>query len=568
MGYSLAGHRGRGGEVGLEFVRTGDEPTGAVAEQLLAAVSAKFVLVDGARRRVNRVWLDTVDRRLAAAGLSLAHVTGAGRGELVLFDRGGSSGPGLGQRLPASPRWPSRLDAVPAGPVVDRLRPVVGVRALLPLAAVRSADRELLILNSDEKTVVRAWLDQAVPVLVDAEPLPARIRLLPVRGYEDQAARIARILVGDPGQPGFAENPPSELDLLLTAAARCGAGPEPVELPVLWSDQDASTALAAMLLRLLDTVEANVPGTVADLDTEFLHDLRVAVRRTRSALKLAGDALPGDLAERFSSEFRWLGDLTTPMRDLDTFLLGFDSSVGALADVDPADFEPYRAFLRRQRIGARRALLRGLRSDRFALLTSSWRRELIELVAAPTPRSGNARAVRAAGAARVTREVGSAKDRRDGLTAADLAADRTRRAWRRVIRRGAGLTAEAPPERLHDLRKRCKELRYVLEMFGPVFRPEPYRALVKELKVLQDCLGDFQDAEVHRDAVRDHAARMLAAGSATAPALLAMGALTTRLGEAQRLAGQDAASRFGAFATEANQQRVATLLDRADRACG
>ena len=67
-----------------------------------------------------------------------------------------------------------------------------------------------------------------------------------------------------------------------------------------------------MLSALLDAIEANVRGTMRDVDTEFLHDLRIAVRRTRSALKLAGTCCRGGLAARFRPEFKWLGDLTTP----------------------------------------------------------------------------------------------------------------------------------------------------------------------------------------------------------------------------------------------------------------
>ena len=40
-----------------------------------------------------------------------------------------------------------------------------------------------------------------------------------------------------------------------------------------------------MLTQLAAIAEANVPGTLADLDTEFLHDLRVAVRRARAVLR-------------------------------------------------------------------------------------------------------------------------------------------------------------------------------------------------------------------------------------------------------------------------------------------
>ena len=44
---------------------------------------------------------------------------------------------------------------------------------------------------------------------------------------------------------------------------------------------DAAAALIAG--RLVELIEANLPGTLADIDSEFLHDLRVGVRRTRSA---------------------------------------------------------------------------------------------------------------------------------------------------------------------------------------------------------------------------------------------------------------------------------------------
>jgi CHAD domain-containing protein len=271
------------------------------------------------------------------------------------------------------------------------------------------------------------------------------------------------------------------------------------------------------------------------VDTEFLHDLRVAVRRTRSALKLAGDALPRGLADEFAGEFRWLGDLTTPMRDLDTYLLGFDEMAGELAEADPADLAPLRAYVRRQRVAERRALVRGLRSARFTSLCDRWRAALTEIVDAKPPR----RARRTAGA---------------------LAADRIARAYRRVAQRAAAVHPGSPPEALHDLRKRCKELRYVLDLFADVCRPVPYRALIRELKIVQDRLGEFQDAEVHRDTVRAYAVEMMAKGLADAPAMLAMGELVAHFGARQRRAAAESVARTGQLTTEDNRRRVAGLV--------
>ena len=100
-----------------------------------------------------------------------------------------------------------------------------------------------------------------------------------------------------------------------------------------------------------------------------------------------------------------------------------------------------------------------------------------------------------------------------GAAAADLAADRTRRAHGRVLKLGSAITGSSPPESLHTLRKRGKELRYVLEFFASLYDPAAYRAVLGDLKRLQDCLGDFQDSQVQREEIQSLAAAMLAASA-------------------------------------------------------
>ena len=184
----------------------------------------------------------------------------------------------------------------------------------------------------------------------------------------------------------------------------------------------ASVAVATVLLRLLDTIELNLDGVLRDIDTEFLHDLRVAVRRTRSAIKLLGDVLPHGLAAQYATEFKWLGDLTTPTRDLDVHLLGFGATAGHLVAASPAELEPFRAFLVKRRARQFRRLASALRSPRFKAITDDWRKALLKVRDAAGP------------------------DR--GITAAELAVTRTRRVYRRVAARGAAITAASAPESL------------------------------------------------------------------------------------------------------------------------
>jgi CHAD domain-containing protein len=526
----LAGDRpGGGGQaVGVpdyEFLLA--EPPEAV----WAALGSRYSVVAGARSHRTRVLLDTFDGRLRTAGMALAYLSGprGAASELVL------TGPDGATRQPAVVRWPALIDAVPAGLVAERLRPVVGIRALLPMARVRSEVGEWRVLNGDDKTVVRAYVDQTRTAGVNGTALPGRLRLVPVRGYDGQAARVAHLLIG----AGGAADPASELELLLSEGS---AGlPRPVRFDVsLHPGQDAATALAGQLLAMWQTIEINVPGLVSDLDTEFLHDLRVAVRRIRAMLKLAGHVLPDGTVARFAPEFKWLGDLTTPVRDIDVLLLGFPGMLAELMEADPEDLSPLREHLHRERLVQRRLLLRGLRGARVAALAAAWREAL-------TP-------IADAGAESRRRRRGA------GIDAQTLATRSVARAWRRVAQRAGRVAPDSSSELLHDLRKRAKELRYVLELTAGVCRPLPHRALLKDLKAVQDSLGEFQDAEVHRDAIRGCATAMLAQQRAGAVTLLAMGELVAHYGRRQQQAAAAAVSRVELLVTRAKHHQVSELV--------
>jgi CHAD domain-containing protein len=357
---------------------------------------------------------------------------------------------------------------------------------------------------------------------------PPRVAVTALRGYQPQALRMVEQLAA---VPGVGDGSASGLEVALAAVGR-RPGDYSGKINVrLTPRMPASAAMAMVLSALLDTLEANVNGTVRDIDTEFLHDLRIAVRRTRSALKLAGDALPDGVAGRFRPEFKWLGDLTTPTRDLDVYLLGFPDMAASLVAATAEELEPFHDYLRRSRVAERRKLVRGLRSARFARLSVQWRDALT-----------------AAAATRTRPSV------------ARLAASRIARAHRRVLRDGNAITATSPPESLHELRKRCKELRYLLEFFGSLYDPgEQWRA-VRELKALQDCLGEFQDTQVQHEELRTFADQMMAERAAPAATLLAMGEIAAGLITRQRQARNEFAGRFRDFASPASQDRIRTLI--------
>jgi CHAD domain-containing protein len=495
-----------------------------VSQAVRAALAPRFSMVPAARARtLRRTWLDTFDWRLHRAGLTLECVTGRGPAELVLCGT-------AGERLTAvanGARFPARAEGLPHGPLRDRLQGLTSVRALLPAARAASTVSEFRLCNADDKTVAWLTVDCLHPARTAGADPPARLSVTAVRGYQAEADRIAQCLAA---QPGVCRGTPPPLDAVLATAGRApGEYTNKIDVE-LSATMPAQQALALVLLRLLDTLEANVAGTVRDIDTEFLHDLRVAVRRTRTGLKLGAGLLPEGVAAGYQPAFKWLGDLTTPTRDLDVHLLNFAADADGLTSASAADLGPFHDYLAGRRAIEQRRLARTLRSARFTTLTAAWRSTLTGL----TPP-------------------------RRGPDAAHAAARIIGQAHRRILTRGGAISSDSPPEKLHDLRKRCKELRYALEFFASLHDPPAHRRAVRELKGLQDCLGTYQDCQVQQAEIRAVAADLLASGGVPATALLAMGELAGHVGERERQARREFSGRFAAFASRDARARFQVL---------
>jgi triphosphatase len=118
-------------------------------------------------------------------------------------------------------------------------------------------------------------------------------------------------------------------------------------------------------------------GTRQGVAIEHLHDMRVAVRRLRAALRLFPEVLPPRVASHWTREFRWLGAALGRVRDLDVYLRLLDSAEG-LSDELAASFVEYRRVIQAQRDQAQARLGRTLdsRSEEHTSELQSRRRSL------------------------------------------------------------------------------------------------------------------------------------------------------------------------------------------------
>lgn len=319
-------------------------------------------------------------------------------------------------------------------------------------------------------------------------------------GEGEEPARLSRVEVEvedepHPGIEAFVTQMRGALGLKPARVSKYGAGLFATgQSPEADSDLgptriDASLSLGelafAVLRRQFATMRAHEAGSRLGEDPEEVHDMRVATRRMRAAIKLFKDALP-ERARWIRDELKWVAGALGDVRDLDVQLEQIEEwSEGADEEGREALSRTGKA-LERQREEARGRLIEALDSARYERLESSFAamlklgptREVIP-GGGPDPRSKADEPVLSAGP--------------------DLLSRRYRK-WRKLA---DGIDEDSEPEDFHDLRKEGKRLRYALEFFTPVYGEETTTGLIRALKTLQDELGRHQDAIVAAERLRE-----------------------------------------------------------------
>jgi CHAD domain-containing protein len=490
-------------------------------------------LVAAPAERFELIYYDSFDWCLHAAGLILQHIRSSDSEELQLLRLSDLAVVAVQPMAKPAARFAAQL---PVGEIRDRIEPLLGIRAFLPLACLRGSGICLRQEDREGKTRVRLYLE-SFSVLDDAgkrRPLQKRVRLEALRGYRKAAAGVGAKLAGDYRLVATGD------ELFGQALAALGKQPGSYSSKVvvdLQAQMRADVAVRKILTSLFEAIQVNEAGTIADLDSEFLHDFRVAVRRTRSVLgELKRVFAPSQLA-RFRREFAWLGSITGPVRDLDVYLLKFDKYKAAISPELRDALEPLREFLRyKQHAEQTQKLAPDLKGRRYRKLKDQWQRYLTSRLAKNPAAPDAARPI--------------------GL----VAHQRTWRMYKRVLKEGRAITPESPPADLHELRKSCKKLRYLMEFFLSLYPGKPMRAAIAELKQLQDNLGDFQDIDVQIDSLQRFAMEMRRRGEYPQATAQAMEALLAVLEAQVHTVRAEFEAHFERFDSKANHSRYKSLF--------
>ena len=473
-------------------------------------------VVPGETKELTDTYYDTEDWRFYRAGYALRVRHDGKRVEATMKSLAPPEDGGLKRRReisePLRSDGPKPLKSA-RGPVGERLRLLAGARDVHPLFRVRTR-RKIFELRpeagepegaepdgSDGGVVVGPEGDirrkeddseessaSAEDITVDAlggihgrerGPVLAEISLDESEFSTDKGktplSRV-EVEVADAGSydevSDFVGELQSSLELRPTGLSKfrtglAAAGLSPVAAPDLGPTEiDASMTAGevafAILRRHFATMLAHEPGVRLGEDPEELHDMRVATRRLRAALKLYKKVLPRR-AENYERDLRYFANALGEVRDLDVHL---ERLAGETQKEIVAAFE-------QRRVEARRRMLETLDSNRYERFVSSF--------------TGTLR-----------------RGRSPGPTGPILeeAPDLVLRRYKKVRKDVKALTEDSPPEDFHDLRKKGKRLRYALEPLRGIYG-KPAERMVDLLKDVQDDLGDNQDLVVAAESMEE-----------------------------------------------------------------
>ena len=234
------------------------------------------------------------------------------------------------------------------------------------------------------------------------------------------------------------------------------------------TDTSCAAATRRLLLEQGRLIQHNVPAVIAG-NPAALHDVRVAIRRLRTLLKIFRRMLESTPAKHLSRRLKKLTDTLSSYRDVDTQLRMLSSApLRRLMVGSPG----WSVFLKAQRMRQQSSKKR---------LTSFMQSSAVQTLMEDLGQF-------------LKKDLAVLDQQQDEvLNRAIVKA--LRKSMQRVEERSR-IPPTLPPGPAHALRIACRRTRYMGEFFGRQMSPAIV-ALARRMKSMQDLLGDLHDIDVH-----------------------------------------------------------------------
>lgn len=425
-------------------------------------------------KTLRSIYLDTPEHALKKAGIALRLRRDGRRWVQGVKTRatlhGGLSQ--VGEVENPAPGGRVCLDAIPDSSVRKEIVERVNGEALQPICetVIKRKTSELVLSDGTRAELAIDFGEvRAGDRTVELSELEIELLAGSASGLFD----IAHILVPDGGLK-FSRLSKAARGYLLAEEGRIDFPlvPRNAQNVALDPAQTVEQAARDVLRECLDQIATNVLVVRQLGDMEGPHQLRVGLRRLRSAFSVYAPVLQSPEMKRLDAEARWLGQEVGSLRDLDVVANDMarreaeahpdEPGLSALADVVSRQAGERREQLCKLLVGARvQAFLIDL--ARF-VETRGWL---------------------------VSQDFGQTE--RLAAPVEALAGQSLNKRWKKAAKHAQGL-ATLTVEQRHELRKELKKLRYTVEFFCSLFPAKRVDPFLKRLKKLQTVFGDLNDA--------------------------------------------------------------------------
>ncbi len=407
----------------------------------------------------------------------------------------------------------------------QHIRELDNERKLIRHALGRCRIHQMAMLDDEGKTCVRLTVLEVKSV----HGWLSLIALDPLRGYEPEAEHLSASIVR------CCKRPSNDFELFLS---RLDLSPTPSAKTLSLQPKASIKDSCSMLLtHCFGSARSVEQGIIQDVDIECLHQYRVQLRKVRSLLTLCKGVYSDDAASAVSERFADLMKPTGRVRDLDVMLLLEDKFIEQLPPMHHEGLRLIFSRLKRQRQREWKALAESLSQQTYRRKADALQKLL---------------------------------DHPDKLTSGDAANQTTReyadallaKRYRKTRELAHSITSATPDAEVHRLRIQCKKLRYLLDTFLSLLRKQEAKICIKQLKALQDLLGDFNDCTVQQEHLGHFLEQCRRRSSTPAELLEAGGAMIALIYQQQLLVREAAIEQLKQFCSTETEQRFLSLLNQ------
>ena len=480
---------------------------------IIEQLNTKFTNTDiKTTRQVKISYYDTFDARLLKNGLYLTGTENRYQlhyftGRVITFES--DTTPGFASSLP------DQINSI--------LENILELRSLLPIIVFNIKETEFALLNEDKKTVARGIFKNIITE-TNKDACNCTIELKPIRGYIKELNKAETCL------KKFGRKISINNNIKALFSESSIISPDYINKPTfdLKPKMKSYDAIVVILKTLTDIFKINEQGILNDYDTEFLHDYRVSIRKIRSLLGQLSPLFNAETLTKHTSDLKEIAGKTNRLRDMDVYLNSQNCYFSMLPEHLHNDLELFFVDVANKRTKENKIVSKMLLSKAYSSKINSW----LTFLSSETTKNRGAEAE---------------------IPILELSNKYIYKRYFKILKQGEQVKPDSDDELFHKVRISCKKLRYLLETFSSLHPEKEIKAAVKQLKLIQDCLGNFNDMCVQQEHLNDYLHNLSANKTDTTKVAAAIGGLISATYNKKIQYRDEFYSKFHEFADNKNR---------------